>query len=164
MSPRPGVTCYTCHRGQPVPANIWFNNPGPVQAGGFAQVPAGKNHPDGGRRRLVAAVRSVHAVPGTGQRHPRRVADGIARHRSPVDQADRLDLRADDELFPVTGRQLHLLPQHPVIHRLGTEHAAARDGLVWHSNGSGPEHELPRSAARQFPASSAGAAAVIPRR
>ena len=40
-----GVTCYTCHRGQPVPANVWFNNPGPIQAGGFAQVPAGKNHP-----------------------------------------------------------------------------------------------------------------------
>lgn len=40
-----GVTCYTCHRGQPVPVNIWFNNPGPIQAGGFAQTPAGKNHP-----------------------------------------------------------------------------------------------------------------------
>ena len=40
-----GVTCYTCHRGQPVPANIWFNNPGPLQAGGVAQMPAGKNHP-----------------------------------------------------------------------------------------------------------------------
>jgi photosynthetic reaction center cytochrome c subunit len=40
-----GVTCYTCHRGQPVPANIWFNNPGPTQAGGFAEIPAGKNHP-----------------------------------------------------------------------------------------------------------------------
>jgi photosynthetic reaction center cytochrome c subunit len=40
-----GVTCYTCHRGQPVPTNIWFNNPGPPQAGGFAQTPAGKNHP-----------------------------------------------------------------------------------------------------------------------
>jgi photosynthetic reaction center cytochrome c subunit len=24
-----GVTCYTCHRGQPVPANIWFNAEGP---------------------------------------------------------------------------------------------------------------------------------------
>lgn len=24
-----GVTCYTCHRGQPVPANIWFKNDGP---------------------------------------------------------------------------------------------------------------------------------------
>jgi photosynthetic reaction center cytochrome c subunit len=22
-----GVTCYTCHRGQPVPANLWFANP-----------------------------------------------------------------------------------------------------------------------------------------
>jgi len=41
-----GVTCYTCHRGQLVPANIWFNNPGPVQAAGFAQIPAGKNHPN----------------------------------------------------------------------------------------------------------------------
>ncbi|HEX3990635.1 MAG TPA: photosynthetic reaction center cytochrome PufC [Acetobacteraceae bacterium] len=40
-----GVTCFTCHRGQPVPANVWFDNPGPVQAGGFAQMPAGKNHP-----------------------------------------------------------------------------------------------------------------------
>ena len=40
-----GVTCYTCHRGQLVPPNIWFNNPGPQQAGGFAQVAAGKNHP-----------------------------------------------------------------------------------------------------------------------
>ena len=40
-----GVTCYTCHRGQPVPTNIWFHNPGPRQAGGMAQIPAGKNHP-----------------------------------------------------------------------------------------------------------------------
>jgi photosynthetic reaction center cytochrome c subunit len=50
-----GVTCYTCHRGQPVPANVWYNNPGPVQAGGFAQVPAGKNHP--------AAVANDAALP-----------------------------------------------------------------------------------------------------
>ncbi len=40
-----GVTCYTCHRGQLVPPKIWFENPGPKQAGGFAQKPAGKNHP-----------------------------------------------------------------------------------------------------------------------
>lgn len=40
-----GVTCYTCHRGQLVPPNVWFNNPGPKQAGGYAQIPAGKNHP-----------------------------------------------------------------------------------------------------------------------
>ena len=40
-----GVTCYTCHRGQPVPANVWFHNAGPQQAEGMAQAPAGKNHP-----------------------------------------------------------------------------------------------------------------------
>jgi photosynthetic reaction center cytochrome c subunit len=40
-----GVTCYTCHRGNPVPLNVFYNNPGPTQAGGFAQAPAGKNHP-----------------------------------------------------------------------------------------------------------------------
>lgn len=40
-----GVTCYTCHRGKLVPPNVWFNDPGPRQAGGFAQMPAGQNHP-----------------------------------------------------------------------------------------------------------------------
>lgn len=38
-----GVTCYTCHRGQPVPARIWFNNPGPLQAQGAAETGIGKN-------------------------------------------------------------------------------------------------------------------------
>ncbi len=40
-----GVTCYTCHRGQPVPQNIWFKDPGPLQAKGYAQAPNGRNHP-----------------------------------------------------------------------------------------------------------------------
>jgi photosynthetic reaction center cytochrome c subunit len=39
-----GVTCYTCHRGQPVPANIWFRDPGPVTAkGGMLGNRAGQN-------------------------------------------------------------------------------------------------------------------------
>jgi photosynthetic reaction center cytochrome c subunit len=40
-----GVTCYTCHRGMPVPSNIWFNNPGPKQAGGFTTTNMGMGHP-----------------------------------------------------------------------------------------------------------------------
>lgn len=28
-----GVTCYTCHRGNPVPKNIWFTDPGPRTSG-----------------------------------------------------------------------------------------------------------------------------------
>lgn len=38
-----GVTCYTCHRGQPVPQNVWSINPGPRQAGGMAASRMGQN-------------------------------------------------------------------------------------------------------------------------
>ena len=36
-----GVTCYTCHRGRPVPANIWFTNPGPSSFKGMAETNGG---------------------------------------------------------------------------------------------------------------------------
>ena len=39
-----GVTCYTCHRGQPVPNNIWFE-PAPPKTGGFAASNYGMGHP-----------------------------------------------------------------------------------------------------------------------
>jgi photosynthetic reaction center cytochrome c subunit len=38
-----GVTCYTCHRGQNVPAQVWFQNPGPRQAAGMARTRTGQN-------------------------------------------------------------------------------------------------------------------------
>jgi photosynthetic reaction center cytochrome c subunit len=40
-----GVTCYTCHRGNPVPEYVWFLQPDPDQAGGFAAETQGQNHP-----------------------------------------------------------------------------------------------------------------------
>jgi photosynthetic reaction center cytochrome c subunit len=40
-----GVTCFTCHRGQPVPSQIWFTNPGPPHAQGLVESWVGKNHP-----------------------------------------------------------------------------------------------------------------------
>jgi photosynthetic reaction center cytochrome c subunit len=40
-----GVTCYTCHRGQPVPTAIWFQNPGPPRAGGVAETDMGMGTP-----------------------------------------------------------------------------------------------------------------------
>ena len=36
-----GVVCYTCHRGNNVPNNIWFNDPGPQRTGGVAQTNSG---------------------------------------------------------------------------------------------------------------------------
>ena len=40
-----GVTCYTCHRGNPVPQYVWFDNPGPPQAQGMLGGRAGQNSP-----------------------------------------------------------------------------------------------------------------------
>jgi photosynthetic reaction center cytochrome c subunit len=40
-----GVTCYTCHRGQPVPAQVWFTQPAPRSAGGATTDTGGQNHP-----------------------------------------------------------------------------------------------------------------------
>ncbi len=36
-------TCYTCHRGQPVPANVWFTMPPSVQAARMTGNDAGQN-------------------------------------------------------------------------------------------------------------------------
>ncbi len=41
-----GVTCYTCHGGNPVPKYIWYNNPGPKEAGGIAETRQGLGHPN----------------------------------------------------------------------------------------------------------------------
>jgi photosynthetic reaction center cytochrome c subunit len=39
-----GVTCYTCHRGEPVPQYAWFGNPGPA-ARGLTASTQGQNRP-----------------------------------------------------------------------------------------------------------------------
>ena len=52
-----GVTCYTCHRGMPVPKYIWFNAPppAPMEEGGVAEVNQGKN--------LVSTVAAYASLP-----------------------------------------------------------------------------------------------------
>jgi len=40
-----GVTCYTCHRGNAVPRNVWFTNPGESSTTGLIAGNAGKNVP-----------------------------------------------------------------------------------------------------------------------
>ena len=40
-----GVTCYTCHGGNPVPKNIWFNTSGPQAPDGVAETHMGMAHP-----------------------------------------------------------------------------------------------------------------------
>ena len=50
-----GVTCWTCHRGQPVPSQIWFNNAGPPHPQGLAETGVGKN--------LVSPVAGLSSLP-----------------------------------------------------------------------------------------------------
>lgn len=38
-----GVTCYTCHRGQPVPTQVWYKETGPHQMGGSLGFRNGQN-------------------------------------------------------------------------------------------------------------------------
>jgi photosynthetic reaction center cytochrome c subunit len=40
-----GVTCFTCHRGQPVPSNIWYADASGMHASRFAGNRAGQNAP-----------------------------------------------------------------------------------------------------------------------
>jgi photosynthetic reaction center cytochrome c subunit len=41
-----GVTCYTCHRGQPVPEYVWTKAPTPEMPGMLAMFPTGQNLAD----------------------------------------------------------------------------------------------------------------------
>ena len=41
-----GVTCYTCHRGNPVPTNIWFADPSPQKDLGLMATNDGMGHPN----------------------------------------------------------------------------------------------------------------------
>lgn len=43
-----GVTCYTCHRGNAVPQNVWFTNPGESSNTGLIADMAGQNKPAAG--------------------------------------------------------------------------------------------------------------------
>ncbi len=87
-----GVTCYTCHRGNPVPPNIWFTDPGPDRHAGYAQTAVGKNHPADRGRHHLAAARSVHAVPAGRPEHPCSACGSSAGYGQQFHQADRVDL------------------------------------------------------------------------
>jgi photosynthetic reaction center cytochrome c subunit len=41
-----GVTCYTCHRGMPVPKYVWYHDEGPAHAGGFSEANYSMGHPN----------------------------------------------------------------------------------------------------------------------
>jgi len=73
-----GVTCYTCHRGQPVPTNIWFKN-APSGVAGFATNNDGLGHPT-----KLNGSTSLSADPFSGYLNGDGVARVEATHALPV--------------------------------------------------------------------------------
>jgi photosynthetic reaction center cytochrome c subunit len=57
-----GVTCYTCHRGQPVPGAVWFEQGDSGPTRGMAGYDAGQNHPA-----LAAGLTSLPSDPFSGR-------------------------------------------------------------------------------------------------
>jgi photosynthetic reaction center cytochrome c subunit len=71
-----GVTCYTCHRGQPIPSNVWFQDPGPKRATGMLGNNAGQNSP--GRNVGLTAMQFDPFTPFLKEATPVRIASGTA--------------------------------------------------------------------------------------
>jgi photosynthetic reaction center cytochrome c subunit len=71
-----GVNCYTCHRGNPVPAEIWFTEPENPQTTRMVGNPAGQNRAGElsacRRSRAIRSRRSSSSSPPTSGSSPRR--------------------------------------------------------------------------------------------
>ena len=151
-----GVTCYTCHRGQPVPANIWFTDPGPNRPGGFIARNNGQNMaaPSVGLASLPYDTLTEYLADKTIDNNAIRVNATTALPTTkgkPIQDAEKT-YGADDPHVGVARGQLHLLPQHPRDLELVAEHAAADHRLARHPDGAGPQRQLPRAAALDLPA------------
>lgn len=83
-----GVTCYTCHRGQPVPANYWTIDPDALARMGIMGNRFGQNNPD-----KAAVVYS--SLPH----------DPFAAYLKVADPSERSIRVAGVSAYPVTGAQ-----------------------------------------------------------
>ena len=82
-----GVVCFTCHRGNPVPAFVWYDNPGFPHAGGFSATNDGMGHPNSVNGSTGTFAGSVRALclrrrARYGSRRPRRFRREPARRSS----------------------------------------------------------------------------------
>ena len=139
-----GVTCYTCHRGQPVPENVWFTNPGQSAEGGLIAANAGKNKPSTVAGLTALPVGSVHAISARKTRtfayiRPRHCR--TATDFSSIKQTER-HLRLHDLGVAGARRELQLLPHHPLVCSVGREYSEAHDSVVRHSHGARSQQQL----------------------
>ncbi len=75
-----GVTCYTCHRGNPVPAQIWFHPEQKRRPGGLMMASDGQNTPSAAAD--LASLPSDPFTPYLENNHPIRVQGASALPRT----------------------------------------------------------------------------------
>jgi hypothetical protein len=148
-----GVTCYTCHRGQAVPNNVWFRV-GPVNsnAGGW---PAIQNR--------VTMTSNFTSLPSTYLEHfllqdedgfygVAQVHDLASRvenlRRRSADPAGGNDLRVDELHRQLARRELRVLSQQPCVLRRRAGHPAMVHGKPRHHHGAGAAGALHPAAGR----------------
>ncbi len=141
-----GVTCYTCHRGAPVPSHIWFNDPTAPHAGGFAARTYGMGHPTAindstslPTDTLTPYLENHETIRVSGKT---ALPEGFRR----VDPDDGADVLLHDPHVEEFGRKLHILPQHAGFPGLVAKHAGEIDGLVWLGAGSRDQRQVSGSA------------------
>ncbi len=147
-----GVVCYTCHRGQPVPAYVSYMNNGGSRFPGMAETQTGKNLAS-----PAVGSTSLPYDPFT----PYLEHDNNIRVQAttPLPEGDRNSIKQTEWTYAL---MMHFAQSLGVnctychdfagVRRLEREYAATRDGVVRHPHGPGPEHGLSRSAADRFPA------------
>ena len=92
-----GVTCYTCHRGQPVPANVWFNGvSAETQAVSRRTTTASAIRPPSTARRDAELRSRSPATFAAKDVDPRPGDAGAAARLRRADPGDGTDLCADD--------------------------------------------------------------------
>ena len=137
-----GVTCYTCHRGNPVPMNTWHSEPAGASAGGAAQFVPDQNHPS----RLVGST-SLPADPYSSfleRQDDIRIVSNTALpegNRSSIKQAE-YTYGLMMSMSQALGQNCTFCHNTRSFPTLGSEQSATRAGLARHPHGSRFEREL----------------------
>ena len=150
-----GVTCYTCHRGNPVPLQVWSEDPGPRTAGGMSARRNGQNgaNPVSGLSSLPydpfsallrnpddIRVISKAALPVRGQQ-------GLGATIQETEKTYGLMIHMSEAL----GVNCTFCHNSALVLGVGPELAAALDRLVRHPHGGRRQRRLHRPAEAGVP-------------
>ena len=137
-----GVTCYTCHRGQPVPSFVWYDNPGAPRALGFAATNDGLGHPN-----KINGTTAMQIDPLTATLENKELIRIQATSAYPAAYGG--SIQATEQTYSLMihiseslGVNCTFCHEISSVRELVGEHASARHGLAWHPDGARSQYQL----------------------